>query len=115
MAGIKIWNKVPDKSRLVVRVEGGTGTVRGLYTVSDGTTEEWSDAELRAGKVKTLRTPKRYALTLELRFAADSTMTVMAHIEKPGGGHHGSDFEEPVTGTPGALKIVAIGVVTLQS
>ncbi|HEX7185450.1 MAG TPA: hypothetical protein VF756_26745 [Thermoanaerobaculia bacterium] len=115
MSRIKIWNRVPDRSQLHVQVEGGEGAVDGFYMVSDGTTEEWSDGMLRAGQTRSLRTPNTYNVGLVLRFAGASTMTVKAHVEKPGGSHHGDDYEEPVTGAAGDVKAVAIGAVTLQS
>lgn len=115
MSRIKIWNRVPDGSRLHVQVDGGTGTAGGFFTVSDGSTEEWDDAMLRTGLARTLRTPKRYNVGLVLRFAGASTMTVKAHAEKPDGSHHGKDYEEPVTGEAGDVKTVSIGAVTLKS
>ena len=115
MSRIKIWNKVPDNSQLHVQVEGGTGTAQGILTVSDGTTEDWTDGELRVGKLKKLRKPKLYSLSLILRFAAPSTMTVKGHVERPGGNHHGQDYKEPVTGAAGDVKTVAISVITLQN
>lgn len=115
MSRIKIWNRVPDNSRLHVQVEGGIGTAQGHLTVSDGTTEDLTDAVLRRGEPpKRLRAPNLYSLNLFLRFAAASTMTVKAHVEKPDGTHHGQDYEEPVTGAAGDVKTVVIGVVTLQ-
>ena len=116
MARIKIWNRVPDNSKLHVRVDGGTGTAQGMLTVSDGGNRDIDDAALRAGAPPIpLRTPKLYSLTLILTFAAASTMTVRSHVELPGGNHHGSDFEEPVTGAAGDVKTVAIGVITRQT
>jgi hypothetical protein len=116
MARIKIWNRVPDNSRLHVQVQGGTGTAEGMLTVSDGGNRTVDDAALRAGAPPIpLRTPKLYSLTLILTFAAASTMTVRSHVELPGGNHHGTDFVEPVTGAAGDVKTVAIGVITRQT
>lgn len=115
MSRIKIWNRVPDRSTLHVTVDGGTGTARGILTVSDGTTRDFDDAALRAGVSIPLRTPKLYNLTLVLTFAAASTMTVKAHVALPNGNHHGQDFEEPVTGAAGDVKTVALGVITRQT
>ena len=115
MAQIRLWTKVPDRSRLKVKVTGGAGTVEGTYGDSDGTHEPWSDAQLRKGIDRLLRTPKRYNATLLLKFATAGTLTVTAHVEKPDGTHHGEDFESPVTGQAGDVKVVVLGVVTLQS
>ena len=115
MSQIKIWNKVPDRSRLHVEVTGQAGTASGIYSVSDGTAEDWTNAQLRAGVDRTLRTPKLYNVTLTLKYAKAGALTVAAFIEKPGGTHHGKDFEVTLNGQPGDVKIVAIGAVTLQS
>jgi hypothetical protein len=115
MSRVKIWTRVPDQSKLHVRVEGGTGTAEGFLTVSDGTNRQIADNVLRAGVPPiNLRSPKLYSLTLVLTFAAPSTITVKAHVERPDGSHQAGDFQEPVTGAAGDVKTVALGVITLQ-
>ena len=114
MSRVKIWTRVPDQSKLHVQVEGGTGTAQGFLTVSDGTNRQIGDNVLRAGTPPiNLRSPKLYSLTLVLTFAAASTMTVKAHVERPDGSHQSGDFQEPVTGAAGEVKTVALGVITL--
>jgi hypothetical protein len=46
-----------------------------------------------------------------LKFAQQSTFKVLAHVEKPGGGHHGKAFEEEVTS--GAGSVVAVGIIAV--
>ncbi|HEX6903842.1 MAG TPA: hypothetical protein VF789_29295 [Thermoanaerobaculia bacterium] len=115
MSRIKIWNKVPDRSTLHVRVEGGTGTAQGILTVSDDTARDLNDEALRTGTTIQLRAARKYRLLLALKFAKSSTMTVKARIEKPGGEQHGKLFEEPVAGTPGEVKAVEIKAFMLKA
>jgi hypothetical protein len=117
MSRIKIWNRVPDRSRLEVAVDSpATITAKAFLTVSDGHEEDWPDASLRPGpKSLLLRTPKLYSVIVDLKFAAVATATVNAKIVKPDGAVYGDAHSVQVAGTAGEVKTVAIGVITLQS
>ena len=114
MSRVKIWTNVPDQSKLHVRVEGGTGTVQGILTVSDDTAQDLKDKALRESTEIQLRAPSRHKLLLVLTFAKASTMTVKAHVEKPGGDQHGKAFEVPVTGEAGKAKVAEIKAFMLK-
>src|SRR5579864_2200334 len=98
------WRMIPDGSTLTVQVSSNPeGACQGrARLVVDGTeVDQWSNADLVAGKPVTVRSPHRYNVDLNLFFLGDATATVDAGITDPNGAGFGTPFSESAQGTKG--------------
>jgi hypothetical protein len=115
---LKIWNVVPDGSRIELSLDGDgafVGRARVLKdTDGDVQEETWEDDELHPGpRVATLRSPTRYTIRVAAAFAgAETTVTIRARIVTPSGAQHGSAFAFATKGqkgsTPARATLIAL-------
>jgi hypothetical protein len=122
---LMLWTRVPDGSRLELRVATGTGKCVAnaewvVHTPDDSeTTELWTDAELSPGPKKSrLRSPNDYAGFLRVTFPIKdpSQAMVTAQIIKPDGTNYGPVKSETVSGRKGDdPRLVTIIIRTLKS
>jgi hypothetical protein len=115
---LKIWNAVPDGSRIELSLQGD-GAFAGRARVlkdTDGDIEEetWEDNEVHPGpRAAMLRSPSRYTIRVLGAFAgAESTITIRARIVTPEGAQHGSAFAFATKGknggTPARATLIAL-------
>lgn len=104
---LKIWNAVPDGSKIELSLDGDgavVGRARALRD-TDGDIDEvtWEDHELHPGpKVVRLSSPSRYTIRVLAAFAgADTMATIRARIITPQGTQHGNAFAFAVKGKSG--------------
>ena len=118
MSAIKIWQKVPDGSQLVLSIASEGNIVAGARLVDDkGSEEQWPHEQLVPGpKRKRLRSPRRYSIRIRIAFSgAQTTATIKAKIVKPDGQTHGNPYNHTVQGVNGTIRRATILISTLQS
>src|SRR5262245_4440703 len=110
MGSLKIWLRVPDKSRLELSVTGppDSGFVSGARLLEDDGTNA-SETMLEHDEISPRPQPitheKGFSCTIRVRVAELTpdpiTVTIEARILKPNGDHFGKDYSFPVTGKNG--------------
>ena len=110
MGSLKIWLRVPDKSRLelALTAPAGAAFVSGARLLEDDGTNvsetEWKHGEISPGP-RTLTIGKGFSYTIRVRVAeltpTPTTVSIAACIIKPDGRHYGQDYQFPVTGKNG--------------
>ncbi len=122
MGSLKIWQRVPDGSRLelVVTAAEGVAFVGGARLVEDdGVTvseTQWQHSQICPGPQSVpVRAGVSYIVRVRIAHLTEdpSTVSIAACIVKPSGKHFGEDYEHAVTGRvgddPQRATIIAIG------
>jgi len=123
MSNLFVKGKIPDGSKLVLSVVEGDGTGPGSFVanarlvISDGTEENWEDAQIHPGPKtsKRLKSPDNYVWRVFVGFRSKltSTAVVNAEIRKPDGTPFGSTFSFEATGRNGDEARATIVAMTL--
>lgn len=123
MSNLFVKGKIPDGSKLVLSVVDGDGTDPGSFVanarlvVSDGSEENWEDAQIHPGPKasKRLKSPDNYVWRVFVGFRSKQTSTavVNAEIRKPDGTPFGSTFSFEAKGKNGDEARATIVAMTL--
>lgn len=95
--------RIPNGSIFTVKVSGKGDAdaqafaAEGHFQRPDGSEGEWTDAELRAGRRRTLRSPGVYSGRADINFAKQSTARLQMEVLKPDGSKH--VYDETITRT----------------
>jgi hypothetical protein len=110
MGSLKIWLRVPDRSRLELSVTGPPdgGFVSGARLLEDDGTNA-AETMLEHDEISPgphpIKLEKGFSYTIRVRVAELTpdpiTVTIEARILKPNGDHFGKDYSFPVTGKNG--------------
>jgi hypothetical protein len=117
---LKIWNDVPDRSTLELRLDstdqGFAGTVR--FVSDDGRVETWPDSDIHPGPKRRLlsQTAQGYVGTLFVAFDSQDTITanVRARILDPTGNVFATGYFHAITGKRGDIKAATLLISMVQ-
>jgi hypothetical protein len=121
-SNLRIWNRVPDKSKLEVSVVGDPQdptndqfVANAEVRVTGSPPAEWQDQSLRPGpKVEALKKPKGYNLTVRIAFAAKDSAQVQARVIKPDGSVYGKAYCYEIAGNAGDIATCDLIAVTVK-
>jgi hypothetical protein len=116
MPRLAIWNRIPDNSTLNLSMNPNVGNfdVSAKVLREDGQTNSFNHQQIASGVAQiSLAKPHMYTVTLTVRFVGQqSTVTLKAQVEKPGGGTHGTPFSESISGNNGRVEEAVLLAVT---
>lgn len=125
MGSLFFKNRVPDGSKLCLRIEeaqdtpGGSfiGSARLVVDDEGGSEEIWDDAQVHPGpKCQKLTAPKGYAWRVRVAFVSSKTerAVIRAEVIKPDGSVFGDDYEFEVAGKNDDTRRATLMIVTEQ-
>jgi hypothetical protein len=120
-SNLRIWNRVPDGSRLEVRVVGHVDdpkkdqfVANAEVEVTNDAKESWTDDMLRPGpKTKKLVSPHGYNVKVRVAFAAKDSAQVQARVVKPDGTVYGKEYCRQIDGKANDISTCTLIAVTV--
>lgn len=115
-----IWNDVPDRSILELRLESidreFAGTVR--FVSDDSRVETWPDKDIHPGPKRRIlsRTAQGYVATLKVGFESKDNITANIHVRivTPDGNDFGKLYFHAVTGKRGDIRAATFFINMVQ-
>ena len=117
----KVWSGVPDGSKLIVIVEGTTGTAFLVATMRGFVRPPPEGEEIEPVIIDAangtpfefeVESPNRYSLSIELVYMKDATAKVHAHIEDADGNQFKEPLDTEITRPNGRIERVALTIGT---
>ena len=116
---LRVWNRVPDGSRLEVSVVGHPDPKDDQFVanaearITNDVTEEWTDEMLRPGpKKRKLASPRGYNVTVRVAFATADTAQVQSRVVKPDGSVFGKVHCHTMSGKAGDILACTLIAIT---